>query len=99
MTFRRKLLTVFTLTVFLSVAAVAWLVQVMTRTAFETTENQRTAALVTQFQREFGRRSDDVARRVAAIAASEPVGRMAATFNGTVSDSAEYFDLARQMAE
>ena len=99
MTFRRKLLVVFALTVFLSVAAVAWLVLAMTRKAFEATEDQRTAALVTQFQREFGRRGDDVARRVAAIAASDPVGRMASTLHGEAADSAEYFDLARQMAE
>jgi signal transduction histidine kinase len=98
-TFRRKLLVVFALTVFLSVAAVAWLVLAMTRKAFEATEDQRTAALVTQFQREFGRRGDDVARRVAAIAASDPVGRMASTLHGEAADSAEYFDLARQMAE
>jgi ABC-type transporter Mla subunit MlaD len=64
MTFRRKLLTVFTLTVFLSVAAVAVLVLGVTRNAFEKTEEQRTAALVTQFQRVFGLRGEDVARRV-----------------------------------
>ncbi len=99
MTFRRKLLAVFALTVFLSVAAVALLVLGVTRNAFEKAEDQRTAALVTQFQREFTRRGDEVARRVAAIAASEPVSRMAASLNGTSSDSAAYFDLARQMAE
>ena len=99
MTFRRKLLTVFALTVFLSVAAVAWLVLMVTRNAFEKAEDQRTAALVTQFQREFSRRGDDVARRVDAIAASNPVSRMATALNGTSADSAEYFELARQMAE
>ena len=99
MTFRRKLLTVFALTVFLSVAAVAWLVLMVTRNAFEKAEDQRTAALVTQFQREFSRRGDDVARRVEAIAASNPVSRMATALNGTPADSAEYFELARQMAE
>jgi two-component system nitrogen regulation sensor histidine kinase NtrY len=99
MTFRRKLLTVFALTVFLSVAAVAWLVLAKTRDAFQKTEDQRTAELFTQFQREFGRRGDDVARRVAGIAASEPISRMATTLNGTSADSAEYLDLARQMAE
>jgi len=99
MTFRRKLLIVFALTVFLSVAGVALLVQWVTRNAFEKTENQRTAALVTQFQREFGRRGEDVARRVEAIAASDSVTRMATALNGTSSDFAEYFDLARVMAE
>ena len=83
MTFRRKLLAVFALTVFLSVGAVAWLVLAVTRNAFEKTEDQRTAALVTQFQREFDRRGEDVARRVEAIAASDPVSRMATALNGT----------------
>jgi signal transduction histidine kinase len=99
MTFRRKLLVVFALTVFLSVAGVALLVQWVTRNAFEKTENQRTAALVTQFQREFSRRGDDVAKRVEAIAASDSVTRMANALNGTSSDFAEYFDVARAMAE
>ena len=99
MSFRHKLLLIFALTVFLSVAGVALLVQWVTRNAFEKTENQRTAALVTQFQREFSRRGDDVARRVEAIAASDSVTRMANALNGTSSDFAEYFDLARVMAE
>ena len=77
MTFRRKLLAVFALTVFLSVGAVAWLVLALTRNAFENTEDQRTAALVTQFQGEFRRRGEDVARQVEAIAASDAVSRMA----------------------
>lgn len=99
MTFRRKLLAVFALTVFLSVAAVALLVLAVTRNAFEKTEDQRTAALVTQFQREFRRRGEDVEKRVEGIAASNPVNRMATALNGTSADSAEYFELARQMAE
>jgi signal transduction histidine kinase len=99
MSFRRKLLAVFALTVIFSVAGVALLVQWVTRNAFEKAENLRAAALVTQFQREFGRRGDDVAKRVDAIAASDPVTRMANALNGTSSDFAEYFDLARIMAE
>jgi two-component system, NtrC family, nitrogen regulation sensor histidine kinase NtrY len=99
MTFRRKLLVVFALTVFLSVGAVAALVLVLTRNAFEKTEDQRTAALITQFQREFSRRGEDVARQVGAIAASDPVSRMATALNGTSADSAEYFELAKSMAE
>ena len=99
MTFRRKLLAVFALTVFLSVGAVAWLVLALTRNAFENTEDQRTAALVQQFQREFNRRGDDVARQVEAIAASDPVSRMATAVNGTSANSAEYFELAKSMAE
>ena len=99
MIFRRKLMTVFALTVFLSVATVAFLVLTITRRAFEKTENERTTALVAQFQREFLRRGDDVARRVEGIAGSDAVTRMATALNGTSADSAEYFDLARSMAE
>ena len=99
MTFRRKLLVVFAMTVFLSVAGVALLVQWLTRNAFEKAENQRTATLVAQFQREFTRRGDDVARRVEAIASSDGITRMATALNGTPSDFAEYFDLARAAAD
>jgi signal transduction histidine kinase len=99
MTFRRKLVAVFALTVFLSVAGVALLVLEMTRNAFENSENQRTAALVEQFQREFSRQGEDVARRVQGIAASEAATRMATALNGTPADSAQYFDLARSMAD
>src|ERR1700686_2556604 len=99
MTFRRKLLVVFALTVFLSVGAVGVLVLVVTRNAFEKTEDRRTAALITRFQQEFSRRGEDVARQVGAIAASDPVSRMATARNGTSADSAEYFELAKSMAE
>lgn len=99
MTFRRKLLVVFTLTVFVSVAGVAWLVQEMTRNAFEKTDNQRTASLLAQFQQEFNRRGEEVARRVENIANSDAMVRMATALNGTPADSAEYFDLAHSMAE
>ena len=97
--FRQKLLTVFALTVFLSVAAVAVLVLTVTRRAFEKNEEQRTAALVAQFQREFNRQGEDIARRVEAIAASEAVSRTATSMNGTAADSAGYFDLAKSLAD
>jgi two-component system, NtrC family, nitrogen regulation sensor histidine kinase NtrY len=99
MMFRRKLLTVFALTVFLSVAAVALLVSAVTRRAFERSEDERTAALVTEFRREFNRQGEDVVRRVAAIAASEDVSRMAVKLNRPQADSGPYFELAKTTAE
>jgi len=99
MSFRRKLLTICALTVVLSVGGVAGLVLAVTRSAFERTENQRTAALVEQFQREFNRRGDEVARKVESIAATDAVTRMATALNGTSADSADYFDLARSVAQ
>jgi signal transduction histidine kinase len=97
--FRRKLLGVFALTVFLSVAAVAWLVSRVTQRAFEHSEDERTAALVTQFHREFNRHGEDVVRRVEAIAASEAVSRMALKLNSPLADSGPYFELAKTTAE
>jgi two-component system nitrogen regulation sensor histidine kinase NtrY len=99
MMFRRKLLAVFALTVFLSVAAVALLVSAVTRRAFEHNEDDRSAALVTQFRKEFYRQGEDVARRVAAIAASEDVSRMAVKLNHPTADAGPYFELAKATAE
>jgi two-component system, NtrC family, nitrogen regulation sensor histidine kinase NtrY len=99
MTFRRKLLAVFALTVFLSVVTVAWLVSSMTKRAFEQAENERTTALLTQFQREFARQGEELVRRVQAIAASEPVTRMATAQQRASADSSSYFDLARLVAD
>jgi two-component system nitrogen regulation sensor histidine kinase NtrY len=97
--FRRKLLTVFALTVFLSVAAVALLVSVVTRRAFDRGEDERTAALVTQFHREFNRQGDIVAGRVKAIAISEAMNHMALALNRASPDAGPYFEFARTTAE
>jgi two-component system, NtrC family, nitrogen regulation sensor histidine kinase NtrY len=99
MTFRRKLLSVFALTVFLSVAAVTLLVSAVTRRAFDHSEDERTAALVTQFRREFNRQGEDVVRRVESIAASESASRMAKALNRAPADSGPYFELAKATAE
>jgi signal transduction histidine kinase len=99
MTFRRKLLSVFALTVFLSVAAVTLLVSAVTRRAFDRSEDERTAALVTQFRREFNRQGEDVARRVQAIAASETAIHMATALNRAPADSGPYFESAKATAE
>ncbi len=99
MMFRRKLLAVFALTVFLSVAAVAWLVSEVTRRAFARSDDERTAALVTQFRHEFNRQGDEVERRVESIARSEAVNRMALALSHAPADSGPYFELAKSMAE
>src|ERR1035438_5932495 len=99
MMFRRKLLAVFALTVFLSVAAVAWLVSEVTRRAFVRSDDERTAALVTQFRHEFNRQGDEVERRVASIAGSEAVNRMALALSHAPADSGPYFELAKSTAD
>lgn len=98
MSFRRKLLLVFALTVFFSVAAVAWIVSLVTRRAFEQANEERTAALVAQFQREFNRHADDVVRRVEAIAASEAATRMALAV-GRGTEHGSYLNEAGPIAE
>jgi hypothetical protein len=67
LSFRRKLLLVFALTVFLSVGAVTWIVSTVTRRAFERASQDQTAALIAQFRREFRRRGAEVAHRVEII--------------------------------
>ncbi|MGA9391610.1 MAG: ATP-binding protein [Candidatus Sulfotelmatobacter sp.] len=99
MMFRRKLLAVFALTVFLSVAAVAWLVSEVTRRAFVRSDDERTAALVTQFRHEFNRQGEEVGRKVEAIAGSDAVSRMALALNRAPADSGPYFELAKSTAE
>ena len=99
MNFRRKLLLLFALTVFLSVTAVAWMVSLVTRRAFEQSNEAQTTALVAQFQREFKRNADDVVRRVEAIAASEATTRMALNLNRGSSEAGNYLNEAGPIAE
>lgn len=99
MNFRRKLLLLFALTVFLSVTAVAWMVSHVTRRAFEQSNEAQTAALVAQFQREFRRHADDVVRRVEAIAASEATTRMALSLNRGSSEAGNYLNEASPIAQ
>jgi two-component system, NtrC family, nitrogen regulation sensor histidine kinase NtrY len=97
--FRRKLLAVFALTICVSVAAVAGMVLALTRRAFEKTEEERSAALLTQFQREFSRQGEEAVRRIQAIAASEAVLHVAAELDRSSGDTSSFFDLAHSLAE
>ncbi len=99
MNFRRKLLAVFALTVFVSVAAVTGIVSVMTRRAFEKSNEERTSALVAQFRREFSRRGEEVVHRVEAIAASEASTRMAVALGRGAPDYGAYLNEAKALAE
>ena len=71
MSLRQKLLLVFSLTVVLAVAAVAWIVSLRTREAFAEADRRHTAALVEQFRHDFDARAEDVAARIDRLAASE----------------------------
>jgi two-component system, NtrC family, nitrogen regulation sensor histidine kinase NtrY len=77
MNLRQKILLMFSLTVILAVAAVAWTVSLRVRSLFESLDRDRTSALVNQFLHEYQRRGDDVAQRVDRITKDERVARMA----------------------
>jgi len=70
-TFRTRLLLVFTVTVMISVGVVEWMVTSATRDAFERMDAQRDDALVAQFRKECDRRGREIARTVKGIAASD----------------------------
>jgi len=99
MRFRRKLLAVFALTVFLSVATVAWIVSALTRRSFEQANEERTSALVAQFRREFNRRGEEVVHRVETMASSEAATRMALKLSHGTPDYGAYLDEAKSLAE
>jgi len=99
MSFRRKLLGVFALTVVLCVVTVAWIISYSARRTFEKANEERTAALVAQFRREFGRRGDEVTHRVENIAVSDSAARMALALSRGAPDYGAYLDQARTVAE
>ena len=93
MTFRTRLLVVFTLTVVASVGIVEWLVTRATRKAFERVESQRADVLVAQFQREFDRRGQEIVRAVKDVALSDAAVSVAIS-----SDDSAYYNEASGMA-
>lgn len=77
MSYRTKLLLLFAVTVGVTVTIVAWTASITMRRAFERVNNERTAALVTQFQREFTRRGVEVTSQVEGIAHAKDTLRIA----------------------
>jgi signal transduction histidine kinase len=71
MTFRTRLLLIFTLAVIASAGVVELLVQKATGREFERMDAARSDALVTQFRKEFDRRSQEVVRAVEGIGGSD----------------------------
>jgi two-component system nitrogen regulation sensor histidine kinase NtrY len=99
MSFRRKLLAVFALTIIVSVVAVAWIASAVTSRAFAKANEERTAAWIAQFRREFNRQGEDVLRRVQTLAASEPALRMGLALSHSSADYAAYVGEAKSAAE
>jgi two-component system, NtrC family, nitrogen regulation sensor histidine kinase NtrY len=99
MSFRRRLLVLFALTVLVSVAAVTGIVSVMARRAFDRANDERTVALVEQFRHEFTRRGDDVRRRVQAAASGGAAGQMALAAAQSPPDYSSFLDAAQTLSE
>jgi two-component system nitrogen regulation sensor histidine kinase NtrY len=96
--FRTKLLLIFTLSVSLAVGLVAAIVSASMRRAFERLDAERTAALVAQFEREFARQGEEVTRRVEGVARADSTLRMAVDLNRPRPDYSLYVDSAREVA-
>jgi two-component system, NtrC family, nitrogen regulation sensor histidine kinase NtrY len=77
MSFRTKLFLIFLVTVLASVSLVAYGVTYYARNAFEEMDNERTKALVAQFEKEYAQSGEQVAQQVENIANAEITLRVA----------------------
>ncbi|MBZ5542922.1 MAG: HAMP domain-containing protein, partial [Acidobacteriia bacterium] len=98
MSYRTKLLALFTLTVVVAVGSVTWIVTSFTHRAFERLDDQRTAALMAQFRREFARRGEEVTTRVEGIAKAEETLRIAVALSQPEPDYSAYVNEAPALA-
>ena len=98
MTFRIRLLLVFAITVAACVAIVVWVVSTTTRHAFERENRERTAALITQFRREFKQREEEAARKVSAIAGADSTLQIAIDASRPGADTSPHVDTAANLA-
>jgi len=90
MSFRTKLLLIVLLTIFASVTVVAYGVTHYTRAAFEEMDAERTEALVSQFNKEFVQRGEEIARQVENITNAEVTLRMAIDLQRSNADQSLY---------
>ncbi|MGA3241083.1 MAG: ATP-binding protein [Bryobacteraceae bacterium] len=93
MTFRTRLLLIFTAAVVVAVGLVGLLVSAGIQYRFERLESQRVDALVAQFRKEYERNVQEIARAVNGIAASDTAVDIAAK-----TDYSAYNDTAASLA-
>src|SRR5258708_36065095 len=98
LSFRKRLLLLFALTIALVVASSSSVVWVMLRRSFERANEERAEGLTAQFRGELARRGEEVSRRVAAVASGETVGRIALAGNLAGADRGLYVDTRGEMA-
>ena len=98
MSFRAKLLLLFTLSIVAVVSLVGVIVSLSLRRAFEKADAQRTAAFVAQFRSEFARRGQEVVARTESIARRDDLLRIAAELARPNADPAPYVNQAETLA-
>ena len=98
MSLRQKLLLLVSITVAAAVVAVAWTVLVRIKRVFNVRDQQDTALIVNQFQREFQHHSEEVSAAVERLAASEHVRAMAFEIVQS-GDSAPFLTEAQALAQ
>jgi two-component system, NtrC family, nitrogen regulation sensor histidine kinase NtrY len=98
MSFRKKLLLLFAVTVFLCVAVISASFWGTMRRSFEDANQERANAVAAQFRSEFQRRGDEVVRKVESAAAADTVQHVALEINRGASDSGGYVSEARNLA-
>jgi signal transduction histidine kinase len=99
MSFRRRLLLLFALTVIVSVAAVSAIVLITARRAFDRANDDQTSALVAQFTQEFSRRGDEVSKRLQAAASTPEATHIAVAAAQTPSRYTAFVDDAQAIAQ
>jgi two-component system, NtrC family, nitrogen regulation sensor histidine kinase NtrY len=98
LSFRFKLVLVFTLTVVAAVTLVTWGVSTYTAKAFQALEQKQSEALVDQFQGEYKQRADEVVNRVQGIADAQATVSMAIDVARNPSDASVYVEDATGLA-
>jgi two-component system, NtrC family, nitrogen regulation sensor histidine kinase NtrY len=95
---RYRLLVLVSVTLALAVALTTWTVSASARRAFTVLDEQRRAALVAGFRREFAREGDEVLRAIDRLVASDAVQRMAIELAGPAPDTSMYVNEAGALA-
>lgn len=98
MSLRARLLLIFGGIVVVSVALVSYVVSVGSRKVFQRFDEDRTRALIQQFERELQLQGDAVALQASAIARSDSVRNMAIALSGPSGDPSAYLSLAQSLA-
>lgn len=99
LSFRKRLLLIFALTISLVVGLSSSAIWVILRRSFQRANDERAEALTAQFRGEFARRGEEVARRVEAVAAGDTTARIGLELNRGGADRGLYIDTARDLAD